>query len=341
MNDATTRSSSAASGASVGSARATAASPACHSTPCGPMNGLELDDLPLRDEERAARALPLAGHDDAHGEPAQLLHAPDLARCLLERVDPVTEARGVLEAEIARKTLQLRAQLGQRVVERLPLDTLQRTRRELRPLAARQRPELGRLRGTDHAVAAPPEIEVPVGAHRPRIRRRPQLADQAELFERGLELGAEDAPFDPLERRRAPLRPPAAGGRSGSTNAAARGGRGHGRRRAPDRACRGRDRRRDAAGRRRRGRACAGRGAAWWRPARRDRRRCARRAPAPCRSAAAGSRPSPRRRAAPDGRAARRSRSGGRVRTGSRAGARAAVARARPCRRPSPRRACR
>ena len=62
--------------------------------------------------------------------------------------------------------------------------------RELRAPAARQRPELGRLRGADDAVAAAAEIEVPVGPHRPRVRRRAQLADQAQLLERRLELRA-------------------------------------------------------------------------------------------------------------------------------------------------------
>ena len=41
--------------------------------------------------------------------------------------------------------LQLRAQLRQRIVERLPLDALQRARRELRAASALDRPELARL----------------------------------------------------------------------------------------------------------------------------------------------------------------------------------------------------
>ena len=96
--------------------------------------------------------------------------------------------------------LQLRPQLGQRIVERLPFDALQGARRQLRPLAARQRPELGRLRRADDAVAAATEIEVAVGTHRARVRRRAQLADQAQLLQRRLELRPEHTPFDTLER---------------------------------------------------------------------------------------------------------------------------------------------
>ena len=84
------------------------------------------DDLALRDEEGTPGALALTGHDDADGHPAQLLHPADLAGRVLERLDAVAQPRGVLEAELAREPLELRAQLRQRVVERLPLDALQR-----------------------------------------------------------------------------------------------------------------------------------------------------------------------------------------------------------------------
>ena len=39
-----------------------------------------------------------------------------------------------------------------------------------------------------------------VGSHAAGVRRRPQLAEQAQLLERGLELRPEHAPFDPLDR---------------------------------------------------------------------------------------------------------------------------------------------
>ena len=217
------------------------------------------------------------------------------------------------------------------------VDALERTCRELRPLAARQRPELRRLRGADDAVAATAEIEVPVGTHGARIRGRPQLADQAQLLERRLELRAEHAPFDPLERSRAPPRRPAAAAPSGSTSAAGRAGRGPGRRRAPGRARRGRGRRPAAAARRRRA----------------PRLRWTRRGAVAASSTRSATVRAPRSCAMPDqphedlrGRlgVGQRAMAGTRVgrepvrqrRRGSRAGVRAAGARARPCRPPSP-----
>ena len=67
-----------------------------------------------------------------------------LAHDVLERVDPVAQPRGVFEPEVAREPLQLRLQLRQRVVDGVPLDALQRTRRELRAPPALERAELGR-----------------------------------------------------------------------------------------------------------------------------------------------------------------------------------------------------
>ena len=161
-----------------------------------------------------------------------------------------------------------------------------RPRRELRSLAARERSELGRLRGADHAVAAPTKIEVPVGAHRARIRRRAQLADQAKLLERRLELRAEHPPFDPFERGEGGL-----DGRPLTIRAKVR---------AQSRAqvastadvenlvvCVAEEiDARAAAVRRTRDCACAGRVAGWSPPTRRGRRPCARRALARGRSGA-------------------------------------------------------
>ena len=118
----------------------------------------------------------------------------------LERLDPVAQPRGVLEAEVAREPLQLRPQLRQRVLERLPLDALQGARGELRASAALQRAELGRLRRADDAVAAAAEVDVTVGSRGARVRRRTQLADQPQLLERRLELRAERRATRPLER---------------------------------------------------------------------------------------------------------------------------------------------
>ena len=108
-----------------------------------PWNGRDADDLALCDEEATPARFPV-GRDDADGERTKALEPGDLARDLLERGDPVAEARGVLEALLACEAAQLRAQLRERVVERLPVDALQRARGELR-----------RAGGSSSARAAP------------------------------------------------------------------------------------------------------------------------------------------------------------------------------------------
>ena len=50
------------------------------------------------------------------------------------------------------------------------------------------------------AGAAPAQVDVAVGPGAARVGRRTELAQQTELLEPGLELGAEDSPLDPLER---------------------------------------------------------------------------------------------------------------------------------------------
>src|SRR4029079_11981313 len=117
-------------------------------------------------------------------------------RGCLERCDAVSQAGGGLEAEGGRGAPQLFLPLGQRVLERLPLDPLQRPRRELSRAAAGQRPELTGLRGAHDRVAAATEIDVSVGPCRATVRRRPELPDQAKLLERRFDLGAERAPLD-------------------------------------------------------------------------------------------------------------------------------------------------
>ena len=310
MNDATTRSSSAASGASVGSARATAASPACHSTPCGPMNGRDADDLPFGDEERAPGALPLAGHHDAHGQSgAAAACAGSPAPPPRARRSGHADARHPRTGDRAQAAPALRAAWAAR---RRASPT-----RHLAAHATRAARACGSSAGPARSAARCRSRCRRAGGDRGtgRVARSARSRAAAARGSGGALRAPPRAPSRaratrPARARPAPPRPPAAGGPSGSTSAAAPAGRAHGRRRAPGRACRGRGRRRAAAERRRRGRACAGRGAAWSRRARRDRRPCVRLAPAPSRSAAAGSRPSPRRRAARDGRAARRSRSG-------------------------------
>ena len=226
---------------------------------------------------------------------------------VLERLDAVAQARCVLEAQLAREALQLRAQLRQRVVERLPLHALQRTRCELRASAALDRPELARLRRADDAVAAAPQVEVAVGPGGAGVRRRPQARESAAAPRARPRAPSRCSATRSARARRARLStagplPVGAEVRAQARPQVARACR----RRAPGRARRGTGRRRAAAARRTRGCACGGCAAAASPRARRDRRRCAHRAPAPSRSAQAGSPPSPRRRGARDDTAARR-----------------------------------
>src|SRR5204862_6359311 len=61
------------------------------------------------------------------------------------------------------------------------------------------RAELGRRRADDDLLAAPAQVDVAIGPHVARVRRRAQLADQAELLQPRFELAAEDVPVDPLD----------------------------------------------------------------------------------------------------------------------------------------------
>src|SRR5438093_312057 len=90
-------------------------------------------------------------------------------------------------------TSRLRSPFAPRRARRRP--------RAERPLpAAPQRAELARFRADDDAVAAAAEVDVAVGSELARVCGRTQLADQAQLLERGLQLGAEHAPLDLLDR---------------------------------------------------------------------------------------------------------------------------------------------
>ena len=199
MNDARTRRSSAASGASVGSARAMAASAACHSTPLRPDERPRADDLPLRHEDPASRTFALAGHHDAHGHLPELLHAPDLPRRFLER-----RIRSRRRAASSKRRSRASRRSFSRSFGSASSNVSHSTPCSAREAScarapARQWAELVGLRRADDAVAAATEIEVAIRTHRPRVRRRAQLANQAQLLERRLELRAARAPFDSLE----------------------------------------------------------------------------------------------------------------------------------------------
>ena len=63
-----------------------------------------------------------------------------------------------------------------------------------------QSPQRARLPRHDELLAAAPEVDTVLLSAPARVGRRLELADQPHLFERRLELGAQDAPLDALER---------------------------------------------------------------------------------------------------------------------------------------------
>ncbi len=83
--------------------------------------------------------------------------------------------------------------------------------------AARLRPDSGPcgpgVPAHDHVLPARPQVDVAVGPRAASVRGRAQLTQEAQLLEPGLELRAEHAPLDPVERaeRRLHRRPLALG----------------------------------------------------------------------------------------------------------------------------------
>ena len=192
-------------------------------------------DAAAGDEERARMAGLGGRRDDAALDRAQPREPLELAADALERLrSGRAAARRPRSGARPTSSPSRRRSRGSAARRTLELVRRQRARRELRapPRADRARQLVWRLRRRDDAVAALAQPDVAVGPRDARVRRRPQLADQPQLLERRLELGAEHAPLDPLDRAerrldRGPL--PLA---SGSTSAAARAGRAPGRRRA-------------------------------------------------------------------------------------------------------------
>ena len=188
-------------GASDASARAAAARPASVSTrPAAPaQEGSRGGHAPARDEERALKAVFSRRHEQAELEGAKPIQLSERACHLSQRSDPVTQPRGVLETEIAGETLQLRAERRQRVGG-LALPPVERPSGETRSPATLEWPVRTRRVGDAPAGSAPAQVHVAIGPGAAGIRRRPQLAQEPQLLERSLELGAEHAPLDPLER---------------------------------------------------------------------------------------------------------------------------------------------
>src|SRR4029079_18631171 len=75
----------------------------------------------------------------------------------------------------------------------------ERAGRTARRRAAPQRAVPGGDAAEHDPAAAALEVDVLLRARRPRVRGRPEPADQPHLLDRGRELGAGDAPLDPLQ----------------------------------------------------------------------------------------------------------------------------------------------
>ena len=158
-------------------------------------------------EEGAPEAGLGRGHEEAELERAEARQLGERGDDLLERCDPVAKPRRVLEAKVGREPPQLRAERRQRRPGSPPS-----RRGPAGPAGARPAPERpvrpGRI-GDAPAGATAPQVDVPVGTGAAGVRGRPQLPEQTQLLERRLELGAQHAPLDPLERaeRRLDRRP--------------------------------------------------------------------------------------------------------------------------------------
>ena len=116
------------------------------------------------------------------------------------RPDPVAQAGCVLEALLAPRAggAAHGARAGRR--RRRPTRGRRAPARPSREAAAGERPEARRLGAHRPARAAAAEVHVAIGARAACVRGRPQLAEQPELLQRRLELGAGHAPVHPLQR---------------------------------------------------------------------------------------------------------------------------------------------
>ncbi len=156
------------------------------------------------DEEGFPPAWGEGGRDQAGAQGAELFEPAEPLEELLERVDAVAETGRFFVAEAFGQVGQSLPETGQRASVEEMLELVEggvgeRARCELGLPAAADGAELGRGLGDDELVASTLQVETVVGSSAAGVGGRLQFADQPELLERGLELGAEDAPFDPLE----------------------------------------------------------------------------------------------------------------------------------------------
>src|SRR5437773_6274012 len=155
--------------------------------------------------QRVDRADPAAGDEEgllparldrrrnqADLEASQPLEAAQALLDLLQRLDSITEPRRFLVAEVVGQMREARSELRERAGGERPCG-------EGSFAPARNGPERSRLGGDDEVLAAAPEIEAALLRAAARVGRRSKLPDQAQLLERGLQLGAEHAPLDPVE----------------------------------------------------------------------------------------------------------------------------------------------
>src|SRR5918996_531832 len=167
--------------------------------------GARRGDPAARHEDGAREARLGGGRQEAALRGAQALERGELAHDLLERANAVAEARGVLVAEavgqVAEAPVQARERASvQEAGELLLARAVEGPRRPLGPAAAPDRPERAGPGGDDDPTAARLEVDALPAALPARVGRRPELADEAQLLEGGLELRPQHPPFDALHR---------------------------------------------------------------------------------------------------------------------------------------------
>ena len=165
-------------------------------------------DAPTGDEDRADEPCFRCRNEQAAPHPTQPLEPREVADQLLQRRDAVAEACRIFVAAAVREVAQALTESRQRqlrAIELLRGCAVERPACQPCACPASQRPELRRRLRADELVAAPSEVHVPIGACVARVRRGPELAEQAQFLQRRFELGPGDSPLDPLERRQRSL----------------------------------------------------------------------------------------------------------------------------------------
>src|SRR5436190_9555759 len=129
---------------------------------------------------------------------------------MLKCLDPVSEPRGLLVAEVLGEMLEPPPKACERAAFEKTIELVRRARRkgaccERRSPAAGDRAELGLGLRDDEIIATALEVEAGRLPPPARVGRRIELADQSQLVERGLELRTLHTPFDPIEGKQGRL----------------------------------------------------------------------------------------------------------------------------------------